>query len=193
VLGPYTQSPGIYQCPGDWTTVRRPNVGTVRRIRSVAASQAVGTWSDNLATMGYWLDAAQEGIFPNNRGGRWRVFAKDDDVTNPSKIWVFIDEHPASINDGGFGVRIPNTMAATSSRGWIDYPAAFHGGAGALSFIDGHAETHKWIEKPRAPRQGLDAKVTDLSRIDDGRIANNRDVWWLAQRTSTMKNGDDLW
>ncbi len=56
VLGPYTQSPGIYQCPADWTTVKRPNVGTVRRIRSIAASQAVGTWSDGKSpTLGYWL------------------------------------------------------------------------------------------------------------------------------------------
>jgi prepilin-type N-terminal cleavage/methylation domain-containing protein/prepilin-type processing-associated H-X9-DG protein len=193
VLGPYTQSPGIYQCPGDWTTVRRPNVGTVRRIRSVAASQAVGTWSDGGATAGYWLDSAQEGIFLNNRGGKWRVFAKDDDAPRPSQIFVFTDEHPASINDGGFGVRIPNNLGATSQRGWVDFPAAFHGGAGAFSFLDGHAETHRWMEKPRAGKVGLDAKVTDYGRIDDGRIPNNRDIWWLAQRTSTMKSGEDPW
>src|SRR5437879_1527850 len=33
VLGPYTRNPGIYQCPGDWTTVNRSG-GAVRRIRS---------------------------------------------------------------------------------------------------------------------------------------------------------------
>ena len=193
VLGPYTTAPGIYQCPGDWTTVKPPNLGTVRRIRSIAASQAVGTWSDGGATAGYWLDPAQEGINLANRGGKYRIFAKDGDAPRPSQIFVFIDEHPASINDGGFGVRIPNSLAATSSRGWIDFPAAFHGGGGALSFLDGHAETHRWVERPRAGRAGLDAKVTEYSRIDDGRIANNRDVWWLAQRTSTAKNGPDPW
>ena len=36
VLGPYTQSPGIYLCPGDWTTVTRPGGVKVRRIRSVS-------------------------------------------------------------------------------------------------------------------------------------------------------------
>jgi prepilin-type N-terminal cleavage/methylation domain-containing protein len=46
VLGPYTQDIGIYRCPGDWTMVRRPQLGRVPRIRSVAASQAVGTWSN---------------------------------------------------------------------------------------------------------------------------------------------------
>jgi len=192
VLGPYTSTPGIYQCPSDWTSVKRPT-GTVRRIRSVSASQAVGSWSDHGPTMGYWLDSKQEGIVPNNRGGRYRVFGKDSDVVKASQTWVFTDEHPASINDGGFGHRIPDSLSGTASRGWVDYPAAFHGGAGAFSFIDGHAETHKWQERPRAGRLGLDAKVTDLGRMDDGRIANNRDVWWLAQRTSSMKNGPDPW
>src|SRR5690349_17038198 len=29
VLGPYTQNIGIYHCPADWSTVKRPNVGVV--------------------------------------------------------------------------------------------------------------------------------------------------------------------
>ncbi|PYI82800.1 MAG: hypothetical protein DME26_16425, partial [Verrucomicrobia bacterium] len=194
VLGPYTVNVGIYQCPGDWTTVRRSTGMTVRRIRSVSASQAVGSWSDGLPTMGYWLDSRQEGIFPSNRGGRWQVFGKDADAKRPTQIWVFTDEHPASINDGGFGHRIPDNFAATAQRGWVDFPAAFHGGAGAFSYLDGHAETHKWVEKPRAGRAGLDAtRVIDYSKLDDGRFANNRDIWWLAQRTSSMKTGPDPW
>jgi prepilin-type N-terminal cleavage/methylation domain-containing protein/prepilin-type processing-associated H-X9-DG protein len=193
VLAPYTSTPGIYKCPADWTTAKSPKEGTVPRIRSVSASQAVGTWTDGLATMGYWLDSKQVGIFANNRGGKWRVFGRDSDVVNPVQTFVFTDEHPASVNDGGFGNRIPDTFAATSAQGWVDYPAAFHGGSGAFSFLDGHAETHRWVEKPRAGKAGLDAKVTDLSKIDDGRVPNNRDIWWLAQRTSSMKNGPDPW
>ena len=193
VLGPYTTAPGIYQCPADWTTITRPNIGRVKRVRSVAASQAVGTWSDGGATMGYWLDSKQEGIFPNNRGGRWRVFAKDGDAPKPSQVWVFIDEHPASINDGGFGNRIPDSLSATSARGWIDFPAGFHGGSGALSFLDGHAETHKWKQMHRPGKGGLDAKVTQVAQLDDGRVSNNVDIWWLAQNTTTAKNGQDPW
>jgi prepilin-type N-terminal cleavage/methylation domain-containing protein/prepilin-type processing-associated H-X9-DG protein len=193
VLGRYTVDVGIYQCPGDWTTVRRPNVGEVRRIRSVAASQAVGSWSDRGPTMGYWLDAAQEGIFPGNRGGKWQVFGKDGSCAQPAQTWVFIDEHPASINDGGFGNRIPDSFQATAARGWVDFPAGFHGGSGAMSFLDGHAEVRRWVEGPRPGRAGLNARVTDYGRLDDGRIPNNRDIWWLAQRTSYRKNGANPW
>jgi prepilin-type N-terminal cleavage/methylation domain-containing protein/prepilin-type processing-associated H-X9-DG protein len=193
VLGRYTVAVGIYRCPADWTTVKRPNVGVVPRIRSVGASQAVGSWSDGLPTMGYWLDSAQEGIFPNNRGGKWKVFGKDGDAPNPSQIWVFTDEHPASVNDGGTGHRMVEKPTESAGRGWVDYPAGFHGGAGAFSFIDGHAETHKWVQPPRAGKGGLETKTTDFSKLDDGRVPNHKDIWWLTQRTSTRKDGKDPW
>jgi prepilin-type N-terminal cleavage/methylation domain-containing protein len=193
VLGPYTKDIGIYRCPGDWTTVKRPNLGRVPRIRSVAASQAVGTWSSGRPTLGYWLDSGLEGGSETNPGGKWRVFATDSDVIRPSMTWVFIDEHPASINDGGFGFRMPEDPSRIANRGWIDYPAGFHGNSGALSFIDGHAEIHKWVEGPRSGRAGLDARVTDYTKLDDGRRANHRDIWWMAQRTSSMDNGQDPW
>ncbi len=196
VLGPYTTEPGIYQCPGDWTTVKRPGVGVVRRIRSVAASQAVGTWSDGKSpTMGYWLDSGLVGGSLTNPGGKWRVYGRESDIVSPSPsmLWVFIDEHPASINDGGFGFRMPNTFADTKSLGWVDFPAGFHNNAGALSFADGHAETHRWIESTSRGPGGLDAKVTDFAKLNKGNIANNRDIWWMAQRTSSLDNGQDPW
>src|SRR5213594_120472 len=37
VLGPYTKNIGIYKCPADWSTVRRPGVGVVSRIRTMAS------------------------------------------------------------------------------------------------------------------------------------------------------------
>ena len=117
VLGPYTQSIGIYKCPADRSTVKKPRTkdspaGVVPRIRSVAASQAVGTWHDGVhPTKGYWLDAAMQGGSLTNPGGKWRVYAKDSDCNRPgpSQIWVFTTEHPATINDGGFGFRMPDT------------------------------------------------------------------------------------
>lgn len=193
-LGPYTKNPLIYRCPADWTTVLRPGVGRVKRIRSVAASQAVGTWEDGRTpTMGYWLDAALVGGSLVNPGGKWAVFAKDADVVKPSAIHVFVDEHPGSVNDGGFGTRIPDNFAATATQGWVDYPAGFHGNAGAFSFIDGHAEIHRWVEPAPPGKFNLSARTTDLSKVDDGRKARHRDVWWLAQHTSHMDSGPSPW
>ena len=54
----------------------------------------------------------------------------------PVDNWVFVDEHPDSINDAGFFN--PHQTA------WVDVPATYHNGAGGFSFADGHAEIHKW-------------------------------------------------
>jgi prepilin-type N-terminal cleavage/methylation domain-containing protein len=195
VLGPYTINPGIYQCPADWTTVN-VNGRTVRRIRSVAASQAIGTWSDGKSpTMGYWLDSALLGGSLTNPGGKWRVYAKEADLIRPSPslLWVFIDEHPASINDGAFGFRMPNNFDDTRSQGWVDFPAGFHGDAGALSYMDGRAEVHKWRDSTSVGPRGLGARVTDYSKLPTGRVPRNQDIWWMAQRTSSLDSGADPW
>ena len=196
VLGPYTKDIGIYQCPADWTTVKRPQVGMVRRIRSISASQAVGTWSDGKSsTLGYWLDSGLVGGSLQNPGGKWRVYAKDADCTRPSPtmLWVFIDEHPASINDGAFGFRMPNNFDDTRTQGWVDFPAGFHNNAGALSFMDGHAEVHKWLDPTSTGAKGLGSHVTDFSQLNRGTVARNKDIWWMAQRTSSLDNGTDPW
>ena len=196
VLGPYTKNPGIYKCPGDWSTVNKPGEGQVPRIRTVAASQAVGSWHDGVSqTLGYWLDSGLVGGSSSNPGGKWRVYSKDSDVVRPSPsgLWVFIDEHPASINDGGFGFRMPNSLADTGSQGWVDWPAAFHNNACSLSFVDGHAETHKWTESATIGPNGINAKTTNFRTLTRGNIPNNRDIWWMAQRTSSLDSGVDPW
>jgi type II secretory pathway pseudopilin PulG len=194
VLGPYTKEPGIYHCPADWSTVDRPGFGTTRRIRSVALSQSIGTWSDGKSpTWGVWLDSASCAL--SNPGGKWRVYAREADCVRPgpAQLWVFIDEQPASINDGAFAVRMPNNFADTASQGWADYPAGFHGDVGSFAFMDGHAELHKWREGTSLGPRGLSAHVTSRVQLNQGNIANNRDVWWVAQHTSAMKDGPDPW
>lgn len=56
----------------------------------------------------------------------------------PTMALVFVDENPASINDG-YWAQNP----ADPTR-WIDSPAHYHNNAGTLSFVDGHAERRKW-------------------------------------------------
>ena len=193
VLGPYTKDPGIYQCPADWSTVNRPGYGPVSRIRTVALSQAVGTWSDGKSpTPGVWLDSVG-GITLANPGGKWCVYARESDCIRPgpSSLWVFLDEHPASINDGAFAVRMPDSTIATANQGWVDFPAGFHGDSGSFAFMDGHAELHRWREATSTGPSGLNAHVTVLSRLSRGQVPNNWDVLWVAQRTSALRDGAD--
>jgi len=193
-LSAYTRDVGIYQYPSDWSAVDKPGGGRVRRVRSLSASQAVGTWSDGKSpTQGVWLDAAQ--VPPTNPGGKWRVYAKESDAYDPgaAQLWIFVDEHPASINDGAFGFRMPDTPAATATQGWPDFPAGFHSGSGSLAFLDGHAELHKWTEAVSRGAGGLSSKVTSRAELHPGNIANNQDILWMARRTSALKTGGLPW
>ncbi len=178
LLAPYTKAAGIYKCPGDLSTVRfRGQV--YPRVRSVSLSQAIGTDRNGQPTRGYWLPA----------GNGWKVYAKfsDASVPGPSKTWAFIDEHPDSINDGGFGVQMPGNASSypnwnLRSTRWVDFPASFHNGAGSFSFLDGHAEIRKWVDGRTVvpPTYGSGLATTPTQ-------ANNNDIIWVAERTSAPK------
>ena len=61
-------------------------------------------------------------------------------MDSPANRYLFLDEHPDSINDGYFlNDANPQTLAH-----WGDLPASFHNGACGFSYADGHAEIHKW-------------------------------------------------
>jgi prepilin-type N-terminal cleavage/methylation domain-containing protein/prepilin-type processing-associated H-X9-DG protein len=174
-LAKYTGTAEVYKCPAD-NSKSRGRTGPPR-VRSLAMSQAIGpNLQGTDAGRGGWLPASQ-----------YRVFIKSSDITEPgpSELWVLIDAHPDSINDGGFAVEMPNSASSTR---WIDYPAEYHNNAGGLSFADGHSEIRKWIS-------GTLTRPTyrDLSALQRGQnTRNNKDVLWLAKRTSSRKDGKPL-
>jgi len=55
----------------------------------------------------------------------------------PAEAYVFLDEHPDSINDPGF--------FSPSPTFWVDVPAVYHHGGAAVGFADSHAEIHRWL------------------------------------------------
>jgi len=178
-LGPYTKSAGIYKCPSDMSTV----AGRGPRVRSVSASQAVGTlWvaacgrPPNDPVTGQWLT----GSF-NDCQTTWRTYGKSSqmDIPGSANIWVFVDEHPNTINDAGVAVECANTGTSGSL---IDFPASFHNGAAGFSFADGHAELHKWQGSAIQP-----PFVNGVTGVGSRPISTPQDVTdltWLQQRTS---------
>jgi prepilin-type processing-associated H-X9-DG protein len=73
----------------------------------------------------------------NQNNPNYRQFFKTTQVPKPTQIFVFIEEHPESINDGYFLDRL-NRLE------WNDLPASYHNGGANVSFADGHAEHHRW-------------------------------------------------
>ncbi len=131
------KSAGVYKCPADSSMVTVPAMGNQKlpRVRSISMSQVFAR--------GEWLD---------NSGGTtpistmWRTYYKSSQVVLPSKTFLFVDEHPDSINDAAFAVTMAGNLPSDppASAYIIDFPAAFHNGACGFSFYDGHSEIKKW-------------------------------------------------
>lgn len=157
LLGPYTyRNIGIFKCPADGVPCP---LGP--RVRSFSMNAFVGNKGD-----GGSINAA------------WRQFLKESDIRVPAQIFVLVDEHPDSINDGWF---VFCTAADPSERtAWSDLPASYHNNACGFSFADGHSEIKKW-------RNGSTLRgVLKTSAGFPVPIPRNdtADIQWVAERTT---------
>ena len=127
-LGPYIGSTMIYRCPADDVlSVTQRDAGWDARIRSYSMNAMVGDAGD-FSTNGYNI---------NNPG--YTQFFKSTQIPQPVEIFVFLDEHPDSINDGYF-------LERDYYPEWHDLPASYHNGAAAFSFADGHSALRRWTQ-----------------------------------------------
>jgi prepilin-type processing-associated H-X9-DG protein len=135
---------------------------------------------------GQWLDGSNIGNSPQSK---WRTYGTTASMIIPgtSMIFVFLDEHPNSINDAGFAVQM-KTVGIFAKI--IDYPASYHNGAGGFSFADGHAEIHKWLGKNIQPPI-VPNNSGALGNGQTGNAAGNdglADVGWLQDHCSAPLN-----
>ena len=147
LLGFYTaKTLGVYRCPAD----RTPSaIGP--RVRSISMNTYLARLDETTQQYQTW------------------AYSKYTSLVRPSMIWVFVDEHPDSINDGVF-----STLSGRSDS-FLDLPASYHNGAGGLSFADGHAEIKKWLDS------GTKRAITKTPV--SGPTSAPRDFPWLKERT----------
>ena len=80
---------------------------------------------------------------PDNAG--IHGYTKSTAINKPSNFFVTMDENEVTVNDAYFRVDVDANLNLNASSMKInDWPAAYHGGSGGISFADGHAEVHKW-------------------------------------------------
>jgi prepilin-type N-terminal cleavage/methylation domain-containing protein/prepilin-type processing-associated H-X9-DG protein len=164
-MAPYTRSAGIYKCPADMSTVSIAN-RRYPRVRSISMNTVLG--DDGLGSSYRWWTGTPP----------YRRYLKRTDLVAPppSQLWVFVDEHPDSINNGDMAVKCDAVGPAAE---FVDYPASYHNGACGFSFADTHAEIKKWVDPRTKP------PVTYTGRIIGGPASpNNPDIAWMQQRTS---------
>jgi prepilin-type N-terminal cleavage/methylation domain-containing protein/prepilin-type processing-associated H-X9-DG protein len=157
----YAKSKNILKCPADhFISPLQMRKGWTERVRSVSMNYYVGDG----------VPAGAKGSSPDRT-----VYKKMADFKklSASKTWIFVDEHPDSINDGALYVD-PVTPS------WVDLPASYHNGACGFSFADGHSEIKKWIAKGTIkPVRYVDWTVTGFDATSDV-----RDLWWVQERTT---------
>jgi len=166
-LGPYaSKAANIYRCPSDnvLSGIQR-SAGWSQRVRSYSMNAMIGDAGD-LSLAGF-----------NRNNPDYVQFFNMSSIPEPAKIFVFLDEHPDSINDGYF-------INKADYWEWIDLPASYHNGAASFSFADGHSETHRWrVASTKPPSQPDGAPLPmKLPKSDWG------DFDWVIDRMSVDRD-----
>ncbi len=153
-LGSYVgNSAAIFKCPSDHSLAQNGP-----RDRSYSMNSLVG----------------DPGILTNKFNPAYVQFFRQNDFINPSQYFVFLDEHPGTINDGFF-------MNRLDDYAWGNLPASYHLGAVNLSFADGHTESHHWTSPGTCPPPVNGVVVLTFP-------ANpQNDFQWLKDRTSAKR------
>jgi prepilin-type N-terminal cleavage/methylation domain-containing protein/prepilin-type processing-associated H-X9-DG protein len=149
-LAPYiNNSLGVYKCPSDQSVAQ-----CGPRLRSISLNSLVG----NPLTL------------PNRFNPDWFQFLKIAQFPGPARFYVFIEEHPDTINDGYF-------MNQWDVIKWGNLPASYHLASCNISWADGHLERHRWLANTvRPPVKGA---------VAGGFVPSpDTDYLWLRERTS---------
>jgi prepilin-type N-terminal cleavage/methylation domain-containing protein/prepilin-type processing-associated H-X9-DG protein len=159
LLYPFVGGLGVYKCPADKRTALWPSTGGPLTARSMS----MNAWMNPIQS---WNTTRAHSVFCAD-------FIKQADVNlvGSSQLFCFIDENPASINDGWF-------VCDPTANMWIDKPATYHNNAGGLSFADGHAEIKKWRDNNLITYNGNPAGDLPVQTPDPGDLA------WLQLRSS---------
>ena len=162
-LGSYVSKNAlIYRCPADRVlSDEQRKAGWPHRVRSYSMNAMIGDAGELTA----------DGSNDNNPN--YVQFFRITDIPRPSDIFVFVEEHPDSNNDGYF-------LNVYYKNQWVDLPASHHVGAASFAFADGHAQLHRWASASTRQPQQADA-------IEFPLVLNANDMTdlnWVMERTS---------
>lgn len=164
-LGSYASKTfGVYRCPADSVlSYEQRAAGWTSRVRSYSMNAMIGNAGQ----------ASTTGVNENNP--TYVQFFTMASIPRPSEIFVFLDEHPDSIDDGYF-----LDQYRLGIQEWIDLPASYHNGAASISFADGHFETHRWVcPSTKQPAQPDGAGLPMLVPADQ-----QTDFYWVLKHMS---------
>jgi prepilin-type N-terminal cleavage/methylation domain-containing protein len=123
-IGNFAKAAGVYHCPAD------KSVDPTRKLPRNRSCSA---------------NAYGDGTNIGGGNAAYKTFKKFSDFgggLSASDCFMYVDENPASINDGWF-------LYLADGSGINDRPAINHGNLSSFSFADGRAELHKWVSSAK--------------------------------------------
>ena len=139
-LFPYLGQVNVYWCPADPSQTDGRN-----RVRSYS--------------MNGWLGSRTMETCPGQSG--YRTFIRESEFATavPAEIWVLIDEHELSIDDGWFLVTMDD------SQPFVSFPATRHQNGYVWNFADGHAVACRLRFPQAVTAKTVSAKNPDWLRL----------------------------
>jgi len=144
----YNKTVSTHKCPGDTSAVAVNGV-SVPRIRSYSMNFFLGGFANDPI---------------DDPGSYFHHYTKLSDLADAvrspgvANTFLFIEERQDCINWGNFGTVMngyptpAEKVAVPAIFEWYeDLPGASHERAGGISFCDGHAEIHKWLNGTTTP------------------------------------------
>jgi len=179
------KNPASFRCPVDRSCAN--GLKGPPRVRSYSENQAIGCPVYKGDTIGAWL-----GGLSDNSAGNWQTYAKESDVgyPGPSGLFIYVDEHPDSINDGAFAISC--AVVADNAATWVDHPTCLHGGACSFSFVDGHSVIHKWHDPQWKTALRVNPEYMNGESFGQNTVTGlgrTVDLRWCAEHTSALKSG----
>ena len=159
-FAPYIRTIGTYHCPGD--NIPSQN-GT--RVRSYSLNSSMN-------------NSVIPGTGIPGRSYICAHKASDLNIPGPANIFTFVDESAYTQLYTGRSVFSFDPGLAQGSEYWRNLPAFYHGRAGNVTFADGHAEIHKWLE-PTTFKQVSFGQTTSSHII----VGVSRDYEWMDDHT----------
>lgn len=177
LMAPYVGNQiGIYRCPAD--TIPSANG---QRIRSYSMNGQMGM---------VYFQGQTTGVAAEDSGAKIYVKASDVIAPTPSSAIVFADESTYTLL-GAYGDGYLQIATLAANAGFPDAPSARHGGGCGLSYVDGHAEVHKWQTTMLTSLPTAYGQTVPLGSwaVPPGSAANNVDWIWWSQHTAAKANG----
>ena len=131
----YVSQPPVYRCPAD-------------------PSQTGGKPHVRSYSMNGWMGSRYMETYPGQNG--YRTFIRENELATvgPAEVWVMMDEHELSIDDGWFLVTMDD------SRPFASFPATRHQRGYVWNFADGHAAFYK-LQNPDSIASGKPASSSN--------------------------------